>query len=91
LRVAGNIETSIGKSREEGTMSDIIMGVFFFLLGVGAAAVAFARVLARKLDRLHEDNLTAAATLHESDRTVTRKVEEQNMSAVSKRLDELET
>lgn len=44
----------------------------------------------RLLAQLHKDNLVMARELRKSDKTVTRKVEEQNEFALKKRLDTLE-
>ena len=78
----------IGLSAE---LSDrILVGLAGFSFGFGVSSVLFLRVVVNKLDRLHADNVEAAKALHVSDRTVTRKVEEQNMDSVKKRLDEHE-
>lgn len=44
----------------------------------------------KTVEQLHKDNLRAAEVLKHADQHSTRKVEEQNMSALSKRLSDLE-
>lgn len=73
---------------------NVLPSVIGFLLGLsvsgiilGAVNIRFIREL---LETLHEDNLRAAEQLKHSDENVTRKVEEQNMTAISARLDEIE-
>jgi hypothetical protein len=46
--------------------------------------------LADGVDTLHDDNVTQANKLKLADSTVIRMVEEQNMSALTKRMDDLE-
>jgi hypothetical protein len=69
---------------------EALAAVAGFALGFGASAVLFSRVVVAKLDRLHQDNVSAAKALEHADVTITRKVEEQNMASLTKRLDEIE-
>jgi uncharacterized protein YaaN involved in tellurite resistance len=46
--------------------------------------------LNERVDRLHDDNVEQARTLAKADKTATRKVEEQNQSAVKGRVSKLE-
>lgn len=57
----------------------------------GMASIAwFMGKVLRELHGLREDNARAASALVFSDEHITRRVEEQNMHSVLKRLDELE-
>lgn len=75
-------------------MSDnwIIFAIVLGGLGFGAAcaSLAYLRILINWMKTLHDDNVDAGKALVYADNNVTRKVEEQNMTQVTKRMDDLE-
>ena len=74
----------------ESLMENILAAVVGLALGLGIASVLYLRVFTKYLNQLHLDNVEAQEHLRWSDQHVTRKVEEQNMTALSARLDQME-
>lgn len=69
---------------------DILLLVAGLGVGFGASAVLFMRVVVEKLHQLVTASTVAAQKLDEFHATGVQAVEEQNMHAVVKRIDDLE-
>ena len=88
LRAVAEYDAAPG--RGECLMENILAAVVGLALGLGIASVLYLRVFTKYLHQLHLDNVEAQNNLKWSDQHVTRKVEEQNMTALSARLDQME-
>jgi hypothetical protein len=72
-------------------MENILAAAAGFGFGFGLAALFYAKVMVSQLRSLVEASKLAASLLKDYQKTGVVKVEEQNMHAVLKRIDELET
>jgi hypothetical protein len=69
---------------------NVVASVVGFSIGVGLSSMVYMGVFIRSLKKLHFDNIEAARLLLAFQSTGVQDVEEQNMHAVLKRIDELE-